>query len=420
MNGHLNILVSGAGIAGLTTAHFLLRAGHAVTVLEQAPALRTSGQNVDVRGHGLTILRKMKTSLFDAEAMVRKQVTKEQGLRFVNARNQSWAAFPVDDGSAFTGEIEIMRGDLARVLFDSIQMMPGLELVYGKKIASIQQDEEKCRVELNGAWPSQHNAESSRSFDLVIIADGISSSTRSLAFGTAVANAVQSLGQWSCWFSIPWKESDGKWARWYNAPKGRMILIRPDSGTLTRVSLWTMTRDEHIEADLSALLGTGPGQQKYFWTQLFADAGWEATRVLHHLASADDFHMQRIAQVKSTSWSSGRVVLVGDAGYCPSPISGMGVTTAMTGAYVLAGEVNNCPTDIQTAFKRYEDKLRPFIKVAQQLAPGTPGMANPESSWGIWLLYCFLGFVAWTKIYKLFGSSINPPSQAMKLPNYVV
>lgn len=420
MTEKLEILISGAGIAGLATAHFLLRAGHAVTVLERAPALRSSGQNVDVRGHGLTILQRMKTSTFDAEAAVRERVTKEQGLRFVDEKDQSWADFPVDDGSAFTGEIEIMRGDLSNILYDSVRAMPGLEMVYGKKIDTIEQLPDGCRVEVNSGWLSDSEKSTSRLFDLVIVADGISSSTRSLAFGASATNLVKPLGQWSCWFSIPWKNTDTTWARWYNAPRGRMILIRPDNGHLTRVSLWTMTRDERIDQQLSELLRASPDQQKHFWAKLFTDAGWEAPRVLQDMSSADDFHMQKIAQVKADSWSTGRVVLVGDAGYCPSPISGMGVTTAMTGAYVLAGEINSHPTDLPTAFKEYEDKLRPFLEVAQKLAPGTPGLANPDTFWGIRLLYCFLGFIAWSKFYKLLGSSVNPPSQAMKLPNYTI
>ena len=39
------------------------------------------------------------------------------------------------------------------------------------------------------------------------------------------------------------------------------------------------------------------------------------------------------------AWTSGRVALVGDAGYCASPLSGMGTSLALVGAYLLAGEL---------------------------------------------------------------------------------
>ena len=415
----LDILISGAGIAGLAAAHFLLRAGHAVTIVERATALRASGQNVDVRGHGLTILQRMKIPQFNAEEAVRAKTTKEKGLRFVDAADSTRAEFPVAGGTAFTGEIEIMRGDLARVLYESVQHLSGIEFIFGKRIESIDQSiQEKAAVKLNGGWPNEAELTTVRHFDLVIAADGIMSSTRTLAFQEAGASAIKPLGQWSCWFSIPWSGSDSAWARWYNATKGRMVLIRPDNHKVTRVSLWTMTRDAGVEESLTDLLGSSPAQQKQYWTKLFQDAGWEAARVLDGLDNADDFYMQKIAQVKMDSWSSGRVVLIGDAGYCPSPVSGMGVTTALTGAYVLAGEVNQSPNDVQAACNAYERKLRPFVDVAQKLAPGTPGAANPESAWGIWFLHRFLGLIVWTGLYKLFGSGINPPSRAMDLPDY--
>lgn len=297
--------------------------------------------------------------------------------------------------------------------------MPNLEVMFGKTITSVEnQNSGKVQVQLAGGWPATSGAIRAKQYDLVIAADGIASSTRSIGFLDAAADAVKPLGQWSCWFSVPRKESDVVWARWYNATKGRMILIRPDKGPWTRVSLWTMTRDVEIEEALTGLSKAKVQEQKQFWANLFHDAGWEASRVVDGMHSANDFYMQKIAQVKIDTWSIGRVVLVGDAGYCPSPISGLGVTTAMTGAYVLAGEVNQNPSDLEAACKAYEERMRPFVKIAQQLAPGTPGAANPETLWGIWLLHCFLGFIAWTRLYKLFGSSFNPPSQAMKLPDY--
>ncbi|KAJ9656895.1 hypothetical protein H2198_004648 [Neophaeococcomyces mojaviensis] len=408
----LNLLISGAGVAGLTAAHFLLRAGHKVTIIEHAQTIRASGQNVDVRGHALTILKQMTALSFDAYAAVQAKITKEKGLRFVDANDAVWAEFPVDDGTSFTGEIEIMRGDLANVLCDSIKDSPGLEMLFERRITGIEETGNGVKVRMDD--------ESVKEADLLIVAEGIGSATRTILFGDGANDVVKPLGQWSCWFSIPYEETDSEWARWYNATKGRMILIRPDrqNGGLTRVSLWTMTRDFEVEKTLNSLVRAGPAEQKQYWSKLFHGAGWEAPRVLQAMEKAPDFYMQKVAQVKIDTWSKGPAVLVGDAACCPSPISGMGVTNAMVGAYVLAGEINRSPGDFSVALKAYEDKMRPFVKIAQQLAPGTPGAANPEGAWGIWALHCFLGLIAWIKLYKLLGSSVNPPSQAMQLPNY--
>lgn len=56
---NLNVLVVGASIAGPATAYWLAKAGAKVTVIERFPALRTSGQAIDIRTAGVAVMRKM-------------------------------------------------------------------------------------------------------------------------------------------------------------------------------------------------------------------------------------------------------------------------------------------------------------------------------------------------------------------------
>ena len=60
------------------------------------------------------------------------------------------------------------------------------------------------------------------------------------------------------------------------------------------------------------------------------------------------------------SWSSGRVVLLGDAAHCASPVSGLGTSGALVGAYVLAAELAVRPDDPATAFAAYERRMRAY------------------------------------------------------------
>ena len=53
------ILISGASVAGNTAAWWLGRFGCDVTVVERAPEFREGGQNIDVRGVGREVLRRM-------------------------------------------------------------------------------------------------------------------------------------------------------------------------------------------------------------------------------------------------------------------------------------------------------------------------------------------------------------------------
>lgn len=82
--------------------------------------------------------------------------------------------------------------------------------------------------------------------------------------------------------------------------------------------------------------------------------------------------------------SNGRVTLVGDAGYCASPLSGMGTSLALVGAYIMAGELGpaeSLDTDkIPDALTRYEALMRPYIDRCQALPQGVAGYLPKSSS----------------------------------------
>jgi 2-polyprenyl-6-methoxyphenol hydroxylase-like FAD-dependent oxidoreductase len=82
--------------------------------------------------------------------------------------------------------------------------------------------------------------------------------------------------------------------------------------------------------------------------------------------------------------SQGRVTLVGDAGYCASPLSGMGTSLALVGAYVLAGELGPAGSldaqRIQAALLRYEAVMRPYIDRCQDLPNGVDGYLPKSAS----------------------------------------
>lgn len=67
------------------------------------------------------------------------------------------------------------------------------------------------------------------------------------------------------------------------------------------------------------------------------------------------------------AWSKGRVALVGDAAYGPSPLSGQGSSLALVGAYVLAGELKLAQGDYTKAFAAYEQEMRAFVEKNQKI-----------------------------------------------------
>lgn len=90
--------------------------------------------------------------------------------------------------------------------------------------------------------------------------------------------------------------------------------------------------------------------------------------MLDHMDADDDFYFDKLNQIRMPVWSQGRVALVGDAGYCVSPVAGMGGSMAIIGAARLADALQHHRVDYATAFQEYHDKLHVFVEEVQQKA----------------------------------------------------
>ena len=123
---------------------------------------------------------------------------------------------------------------------------------------------------------------------------------------------------------MPRTEEDTQYAQWYNGTKGRLILKRPDQYGTTRMYLAVTDADfSRFDEIDDALKNKGRTEQQEWYEKEFEGAGWQTERAIKGMKESEDFYMQQIAQVKMEKWNKGRVVLVGDAAYCPSPISGV-------------------------------------------------------------------------------------------------
>lgn len=108
--------------------------------------------------------------------------------------------------------------------------------------------------------------------------------------------------------------------------------------------------------------------QRRILAERFAGAGWEFPRALSHMWDAPDFHFDSMSQIHLDRWFRGRVALLGDSGYCGSPLSGQGTSMAMVGAYVLAGELAAADGDHRAGFAAYQDELGTYVEQNQRLA----------------------------------------------------
>ncbi|KAF3033759.1 hypothetical protein E8E12_004328 [Didymella heteroderae] len=399
----LNILISGSGIAGPCLAfwmHKLIPTCH-ITILERSPAPRHGGQAVDLRSFSVPIVSRM--GLLD---LVRDKTTTEAGVQFVYMDGITKATFPASgniEAQSATSEFEVLRGDLAKIFMDATQPLDRITYVFDEMIKSITQISGK-KVDVTFA-----NRLSPAKYDLVVGADGMMSRTRRLVFDRGPENDeyLRRLGQYAALFTMPRAESDTKFAQWYNAPRGRLLLLRPDSYGTTRayVSVTDSNLKRFDEIDHAMKEGDRKAQEEWFERE-FEGAGWGSERCIREMKRAEDHYVQQVAQVKMERWSQGSVVLLGDAAYCPSPISGVGAGCAIIGAYVLAGEVSRSQHDIPSALEQYEKVLRPYVEKAQRLIPGAPQVANPQTEWGVWAFNKLTG-IASSAILKQFGGLVG-------------
>lgn len=369
------VLVSGASIAGPALAFWLVRAGCSVTVVERAARLRSEGQGVDIRGAARAIARQM--GIFEA---IRARSSHEAGIEFVDSHARPFAKFAVDleTGNSMTSDVEILRGDLAQLLHE--RTARDVEYRFGDTVQGKEETEKGVRVAFQSGRPSE-------TYDLVVAADGIGSRIRSMAFAPQAARIV-SKNAFVAYFSLPAAPTDNMWAKVHWIAGGRCLAIRPGKDG-DRKAFLMMTFYDPSDARLARLhraATQGVAEQKALVQELFHDADWEGPRLLEGMRAADDFYFQHVAQVRMDHWASGRVAVVGDAAYAPTPFSGMGTSLAFIGAYVLAGEISKSRQDIPAALRAYERIVKPYVDGVQKLPPGVPWIANPQSALGVSVL----------------------------------
>ena len=389
----LNVLISGSGIAGSVFAYWLLR-GYPeanITILERDPSLRLTGASVDIRNSGVDIIKWM-----GAEQKIREQGTKEEGVQAVEADGNVVATFGATgrtDVQSFTSEFEIFRGGLAKTFIDLI--IDKVKIIFDETVQRFEQRD-------NGVVVTFARSKEVKRYDILVAADGMGSKIRGMMLNTKPLEQIHNPGVHAAYFTIKSDLLKGsRLAKWHNATRGRVILLRPDPNPAgrTRANLInvTTTGTRETRERLDKALREGNESYMKLMEELFQDAGWLAPEVLQGMRDSDDFYCSLFGQIRSPSIHDNRVVLLGDAGYATP---GFGTSLAIIGGYFLAGELLSHPNNVPMALERYADIMLPFAKGSQG---GDCGMqlANPQTQWGINVRNRILGFVTWTRLDRL-------------------
>ncbi|ARV23165.1 ATP-binding cassette domain-containing protein [Xanthomonas citri pv. glycines] len=212
------------------------------------------------------------------------------------------------------------------------------------------------------------------------------------------------------YFSIPQRDHDSAYARQYNAPGGRGAVVKPAHDGMLGVHIGIQKRPESEHTWSAA-------EQRAFIHAQFSGLGWEFPRIIQAMEKVDDFYFDVLRQVRMPRWSNGRVVLTGDAAWCPTALSGIGTTLALVGGYVLAGELSKADTP-SAAFARYEQIMRPFVEEGQNIPKLLPRLLWPHTRVGLAVLRGAM-HIAGSPVFKKFiNDRFARDSRSIVLPRY--
>jgi 2-polyprenyl-6-methoxyphenol hydroxylase-like FAD-dependent oxidoreductase len=346
----MNVLISGAGIAGLTLALCLSRRGHAVEIVERAPRLRDEGYMIDFFGSGYDAAERL--GLLPELSALHYPIAR---LAFVDGRGRERfsLSYPAMRRLFHDRHFNFMRGELERLLHD--QIAGAVPLRFGTQVESIEQDARLVRARLSDGTQV--------ACDLLVGADGLHSRVRALLFGEEERFA-RFLGYRTAAFLIDEAPDAGL------APDAFYTLTRPG----LQVGLYPIRGGRlatfFIHRADTPVEDTTAGAACRELREIYGSAGWIVPALLDACARAPEVYFDSVSQIEVPGWHLQRVVLLGDACQCVSLLAGQGASMAMAAAYILAEEIDAAAGDVPAALVRYERRLKPAIEKKQRAGRG--------------------------------------------------
>ncbi len=361
------ILISGAGIAGLTLAYFLQENGFKPTVVEKASGLRDGGYMIDFFSSGVHVIEQM--GLLDALK------EKDHGSSIVKQYTDKGKKSMTLDISAFRDSqkgklFNFLRTDLVDVLYQKVKGV--IDLRYKTSIHEVEEN-------TNGIWVTFKGGKKEQ-FDLLIGADGIHSNVRNLVFDAKNVEQLF-LGYYvaALEHNVP-LEIKKEEVLAMMVPNLQVMTYTIDEATLEQnSSVFVFKKEERLPR-------MNHQEQVQLLQNEFKTFSHPVPEILETAAKLDKIYFDEVAQIRiNGSWAKGRTVLIGDAAYCVTLLSGQGASMAMTGAYLLAQKLVESNGAYKVAYQKFEEELRPLIHSLQKKAVKNIGSYLPSSKFSMWI-----------------------------------
>ncbi|MBB6144362.1 2-polyprenyl-6-methoxyphenol hydroxylase-like FAD-dependent oxidoreductase [Silvibacterium bohemicum] len=348
-NSTPSVLISGASFAGLAAAWWMNKLGYSVTVVEIAKGLRKGGTPVNIRDGVIDVVRSMNLlERIKSESLPLRPMT------FLDVHGSPLPLALSQAEEAPEEEYEIERDVLLDMLFGEVS--DHVEFVFADSISGLEETTDEVAVTFASGRQ--------RSFSLVLGCDGTHSAVRRLCFGEESSFLIFL----QCYFSLTIVHKlliEEDTSQMLNVA-GKAIMLNAYNGK-TDIA-FCFSSDKEIDYDRRNTDGQKRMIRENFEDGAFGAGSWRTRELLDEMSRCEDFYFDKLSQVRMSSWSKGRIALVGDAGYCPSPAAGMGGSVAILGAAALADALGKHQGDFNAAFQAYDKSFRPIVEAIQTQA----------------------------------------------------
>jgi len=344
MASDAEVLIVGAGIAGLSAARALSVAGRSVEVIERESEWSIEGSGLGLYPNAMRALHALglaeEACASGHEVRVARYFDRRGGL--LGEVVAPWMGLDQP-------QIELRRRALHDVLVKGVETPVRM----GTTVTQLERSAEDVVVTLSDQTTATHR--------LVIGAEGVGSRLRALVAPVK----ARYLGQmfWRGLVEQPCGIEDiTVWIA-----RSRYFGITPvgDGGARWFAQLG-------VEKPLTSEEGTYERLQ-----EAFADFCEPLPEILKLIGAEPQFHCGPAMSVDSPSWHDRGVLLVGDAAHALSPVSGQGAAMAFEDAVVLAEELDGAH-DLKSGLAAFERRRRTRIealrrRVANRIARATRG-----------------------------------------------
>lgn len=354
----MKVLIQGAGPAGLTLAYALDKRGVDVTVVDQISGVSNEGYAVSITANGWSAIQAMGI----LEALKTKAIPLTQSETYDPNGRLHLSYSYTDIAKAIDDKmIVILRDDLHKIMLSATKH---IDIQFNTSIASLDNKSDGVDVKFTSG--------TKETYDLVVGADGYRSSIRKMCFGSD-RNFIHKLGYRVAAWKYPLPSPLSASMLGVCDVDHQATLYDCGNGMAATLFCWRDQSTSRIEEHHKYTI-----LNKAFdnWPDPIATA-------LKQSKESKNIFVDTVSQIDMPKWSKGRVVLLGDAAWCLTFLSGQGTSTALAGAMILAEELINKP--YVQAMEAYEARLRPAIAKIQTSSRVIGGQYVPKSKHSIQL-----------------------------------